>query len=53
MIRRMARLPRHHRIAHIKAIMPNYSKRSIEWHNLQALLKEEMTAQIKTENRAA
>jgi hypothetical protein len=53
LIRRMARLPRHHRIAHLRAILPNYPERSVERKNLEALLKDEMTKQLKSENRAA
>jgi hypothetical protein len=52
-IKRMARLPRHHRIAHLKAIIPNYPERSGNRKNLEALLKDEMTAQLKKECRAA
>ncbi len=53
MIRRMARLPRHHRIAHIKALILELPARSIRRQELMHLLREEMTAQIKAENRAA
>lgn len=53
MIRRMARLPRHHRIAHLKALILELPARSIRRHELEHLLRDEMTAQIKSENRAA
>lgn len=53
MIKKMARLPRHHRISHLKAIILELPVRSIRRQELTHLLREEMTAQIKAENRAA
>ena len=53
LIRRMARLPRPHRIAHIRALILELPARSIRRQELQHLLRDEMTAQLKRENRAA
>lgn len=52
LIKRMARLPRHHRIAHLKALILELPARSIRRQELQHLLREEMTAQLKKEARA-
>jgi hypothetical protein len=52
LIKRMARLPRHHRIAHLKAIIRELPARSIRRQELQLLLREEVTAQLRKENAA-
>jgi hypothetical protein len=52
-IRQMARLPRHHRIAHLRALIAEQPLRSIRRNELIALLKEEITAQLRKETRAA
>lgn len=52
-IRQMSRLPRHHRIAHLRALIVEQPLRSIRRNELIALLKEEMTAQIRKELRVA
>jgi hypothetical protein len=51
-IKRMARLPRHHRIGHLKALILELPVRSIRRKELEHLLREEMTAQLKKENAA-
>jgi hypothetical protein len=50
-IARMKRLPRHHRIAHLRAIIPTLPARSIRRGELETLLKAEVTAQLRKENR--
>lgn len=52
MIKRMARLPRHHRIAHLKALIHELPARSIRRQELEHLLRDEMTAQLRKENAA-
>jgi hypothetical protein len=52
MIRRMARLPRHHRIAHLKALIQELPARSIRRQELTHLLRDEMTKQLRKENAA-
>lgn len=52
-LRRLNRMPRHHRIAHLKALLANEKPRSVRATELAAALKREVTAQIKRENRAA
>lgn len=52
-IARMRRLPRHHRIAHLRAIIPTLPPRSIRRGEMEALLKTEVTAQLRKENRCA
>jgi hypothetical protein len=52
-LRRLNRMPRHHRIAHLKALLANEKPRSVRASELSAALKREVTAQIKRENRAA
>jgi hypothetical protein len=51
-IRRMARLPRHHRIAHLKALILELPARSIRRQELEHLLRDEMTKQLRKENAA-
>ena len=51
-IRQMARLPRSHRIAHLRALIAVQPLRSIRRNELIALLKMEMTAQLRKENAA-
>jgi hypothetical protein len=52
-IRRLARLPRHHRIAHLKAVISTLPARSIRRQELEEYLRDEVTKQIKAEIRAA
>lgn len=49
LIKRMARLKRHHRIAHLRALIHELPARSIRRQELTHLLREEMTAQLKKE----
>jgi hypothetical protein len=49
MVKRLARLPRHHRIAHLKSRILDLPVRSIRRKELEALLRDEMTAQLKKE----
>lgn len=48
-IKRMARLPRHHRIAHLKALILELPSRSIRRQELTHLLRDEMTKQLRKE----
>jgi hypothetical protein len=52
MVKRMARLPRHHRIAHLKSLILDLPVRSIRRSELEALLRDEVTAQLRKENAA-
>lgn len=52
MVFRMARLPRHHRIAHLRALILKEPTRSIRRNDLVELLRAEMTAQLRKENAA-
>lgn len=52
-LRKLNRMPRHHRIAHLKALQDLEKPRSIRWVELNAALTRERTAQLKRENRAA
>jgi len=49
---RMKRLPRHHRIAHLRALIARDSAPSIRRLELVALLRDEMAAQSRPETRA-
>lgn len=51
--RRMQRLPLHHQIAHLRALVANEKPRSVRRIELEALLKERLTKQLKRESRAA
>lgn len=51
-IRQMARLPRQHRIAHLRSLILDLPVRSVRRKELEALLRDEVTAQIKKENAA-
>lgn len=53
MIKRLARLPRHHRIAHLRSLILELPARSIRRQELEHLLRDEITAQLKREIRAA
>jgi hypothetical protein len=53
MISRMKRLPRHHRIAHLRSVISTLPPRSIRRDELEVLLRDEVTAQLRKENRAA
>jgi hypothetical protein len=50
-LRRLNRMPRHHRIAHLKALLANEKPRSVRASELSAALKREVTAQIRFESR--
>ena len=50
---RMKRLPLHHKIVHLKALVQNEKPRSVRRIELEALLKQCMTKQLRKENRAA
>ena len=50
---RMKRLPLHHQIAHLRALVKGEKPRSVRRIELEALLKERLTKQLKRENRAA
>lgn len=52
MIVRMKRLPRRHRIAHLRALITREPACSIRREELAALLRDEMTAQFAQEGRA-
>jgi hypothetical protein len=49
----MKRLPLHHKIARLKALVKEEKPRSVRRIELEALLKECMTKQLRKENRAA
>jgi hypothetical protein len=49
---RLKRLPRHHRIAHLRALIEQESAPSIRRLELEALLRDEMAPQSKRETRA-
>lgn len=51
--RRIRRLARPHRIAHLRALILFEQPRSIRRAELEAVLKLEVTAQIRKETRAA
>lgn len=50
---RMQRLPLHHQIAHLRALVDKEKPRSVRRIELEALLKERVTKQIKRECKAA
>lgn len=52
MITRMKRLPRRHRIAHLRALIPQQPAHSIRREELVALLRDEMWARPVEETRA-
>jgi len=52
LVARMQRLPRHHRIAHLKALIVNEREGTIRWKELRDLLQVEMVAQLRKENAA-
>jgi hypothetical protein len=52
-VTRMKRLPLHHQIAHLRALVANEKPRSFYRIELEALLKERMLRQIRKEGRAA
>jgi hypothetical protein len=49
---RMKRLPRRHRIAHLRALILRQPERSVRREQLAALLRAEMTARPGNGNRA-
>lgn len=51
-IRQMARLPRAHRIAHLRSIIAVLPLRSVRRKELEALLRDEVTKQLRKENVA-
>jgi hypothetical protein len=50
---RMKRLPLHHQIAHLRALVENEKPRSVRRVELEALLKERVIKQLRKETRAA
>ena len=52
MVIRMKRLPRRHRIAHLRALITQQAPGSIRWAGLVALLRDEMTLPCAKESRA-
>jgi hypothetical protein len=52
MIIRMKRLPRRHRIAHLRALIPQQPAHSIRREELVALLRDEMLAGPGEKTRA-
>ena len=52
-ISRLRRLSRPNRIAHLRALISLEQPRSVRRQELEAALKREMLAQLKSENRAA
>lgn len=53
LVSRLKRLPRRHRIAHLKALIQQEPIRSIRREDLVLHLRDEMTKQLRAENRAA
>jgi hypothetical protein len=51
--RRMQRIPLHLQIAHLRALVANEKPRSVRRVELEALLKERLTKQLRKESRAA
>lgn len=51
-IRQMARLPRQHRIAHLRSLILDLPVRSFRRKELEALLRDEVTKQLRKENVA-
>lgn len=51
--RRIKRLPLAHQISHIRALVAKESPRSIRRVELEALLRDLVTRQLRKENRAA
>jgi hypothetical protein len=49
----MQRLSLHHQIAHLRALVANEKPRSVRRVELEALLKERLTKQLRKESRAA
>lgn len=52
-VTRMRRIPLHHQIAHLRALVDKEKLRSVRRIELEALLKERVTKQLRKENRAA
>lgn len=51
-IARLRRIPRHHRITHLRAVIQTLPERSIRRQELEAYLRSEVTAQLRKENAA-
>jgi hypothetical protein len=49
----MRRLPRRHRIAHLRALIARQASRSTRGQELAALLRDEMSARPECEDRTA
>jgi hypothetical protein len=49
----MQRLPLHHQIAHLRALVANEKPRSVRRVELEALLRERFLRQLKKELRAS
>lgn len=52
-LKRLQRMPRIHRIAHLQVLVRNEKPRSNRRAELMAELRKEVLGQLKTENRAA
>ncbi len=52
-MKRMQRLSRPHRIAFLRSLLQLTPTRSVRHAELYAVLKRELTAQLRSENRAA
>lgn len=51
-LKRLQRMPRIHRIAHLQALLRAEKPRSHRYAELWAALRKEVLGQLKTENRA-
>lgn len=49
-IRQMARLPRQHRIAHLRSLILDLPVRSVRRKELEVLLQDEVTKQLRKES---
>jgi len=52
-VSRMRRLPLHHRIAHLRALVAAEKPHSVRRNELQSLLEGAILKQLRKENRAA
>lgn len=52
-VSRMKRIPLHHSIAHLRALVAKEKPHSVRRNELQSLLEGEMLKQLRKENRAA
>ena len=52
-VARMKRLPLHHQIAHLRALVALEKPYSVRRNELQSLLEGKLTRQLRKENRSA